>query len=41
VVGPAEYAFLDDGQVRVELDACEYLWLRGDRAGERVPVGDP
>jgi maltose alpha-D-glucosyltransferase/alpha-amylase len=41
VVGAADYEFRGDGQVEVEMDACDYLWLRGDREGERIPVGDP
>lgn len=32
---------ITDGSVTLRLDACEYAWLRGDRRGERVPLGTP
>jgi maltose alpha-D-glucosyltransferase/alpha-amylase len=40
IVGPGEYE-IDDGRIRFDLDACEYVWVRGDKRGERVPVGEP
>jgi maltose alpha-D-glucosyltransferase/alpha-amylase len=40
VVGPGDYATAD-GRVTFDLDATEYVWLRGDQRGERVPLGSP
>jgi maltose alpha-D-glucosyltransferase/alpha-amylase len=40
VVGPGDYA-IEDGRVTFDLDATGYVWLRGDRRGERVPLGSP
>ena len=40
VVGPGEY-HAEDGQCTFSLDACDYAWVRGDRKGERVPMGRP
>ena len=40
IVGPGEYE-IADGRITFELDACEYVWVRGDKRGERVPVGEP
>jgi maltose alpha-D-glucosyltransferase/alpha-amylase len=38
VVGPGDYT-VADGRVVFELDATDYAWLRGDKRGERVPLG--
>ncbi len=40
VVGPGEYE-MADGEITFELDACDYVWVRGDKRGERVPLGKP
>ncbi|WP_318566658.1 alpha-amylase family protein [Salinigranum marinum] len=40
VVGPGDYE-VDGGRATFDLDATEYAWLRGDRRGERVPLGSP
>jgi maltose alpha-D-glucosyltransferase/alpha-amylase len=40
VVGPGDYE-VDAGRATFDLDATEYAWLRGDRHGERVPLGSP
>jgi maltose alpha-D-glucosyltransferase/alpha-amylase len=40
VVGPADYE-VSEGRCTVRLDACGYAWIRGDRRGERVPLGKP
>jgi len=40
IVGPGEYE-IADGRITFELDACEYVWVRGDKRGERVPLGEP
>lgn len=40
VVGPGEYE-IADGEITFELDACDYVWVRGDKRGERVPLGEP
>ncbi|QSG16231.1 alpha-amylase family protein [Halapricum desulfuricans] len=40
IVGPGEYE-MADGEITFELDACDYVWVRGDKRGERVPLGEP
>jgi maltose alpha-D-glucosyltransferase/alpha-amylase len=40
IVGPGEYS-VEDGRCTFTLDACEYAWIRGDRRGQRVPLGRP
>jgi maltose alpha-D-glucosyltransferase/alpha-amylase len=39
IVGPGTYE-IEDGRITFELDACEYVWVRGDKRGERVPLGE-
>jgi len=40
VVGPGDYG-VAEGRCTFGLDACDYVWLRADRRGERVPLGEP
>ena len=40
IVGPGEYT-IEDGNITFHLDACDYVWVRGDKRGERVPLGQP
>jgi maltose alpha-D-glucosyltransferase/alpha-amylase len=40
VVGGGDFT-IEDGRVTFEMDATDYVWLRGDTRGERVPLGSP
>ncbi len=39
IVGPGSYA-IADGTIRFDLGECEYVWVRGDTRGERIPMGE-
>ncbi len=40
IVGPGDYE-IHGGEITFRLDDCEYVWVRGDKRGERVPLGEP
>jgi maltose alpha-D-glucosyltransferase/alpha-amylase len=40
VAGDGDYE-IADGECTFDLAPCDYVWLRGDTRGERVPLGEP
>jgi maltose alpha-D-glucosyltransferase/alpha-amylase len=40
VAGDGDYD-ITDGTCTFDLAPCDYVWLRGDTRGERVPLGEP
>ncbi|MCU4716976.1 alpha-amylase family protein [Halapricum hydrolyticum] len=41
LLGPGHYDFEEDGPMTFYLDGYDYIWVRGDSEGERVPLGQP
>jgi maltose alpha-D-glucosyltransferase/alpha-amylase len=40
IVGSDDYE-IEDGRCTFHLDGYDYVWIRGDTSGQRVPLGQP